>query len=110
MKAITVGVLYKTKRLISWGAAVVQRQAALAGSFCSSFWVVLGKVTGQLVLGAGGVGVLQHLSGNSNMLPLTFGFTVSGPRLPPAIRFTWENEEEKCRIQKHVQSRFLEIP
>lgn len=110
MKAITVGVLYKRKRLISWGAVVVQRQAGLVGSFCSSFWVVLRKVMGQLVLGAGGVAVLQHLSGTSNMLPLIFGFTVSGPWLPPVIHFTWENEEEKCRIRKHVQSPFLEIP
>lgn len=31
-------------------------------------------------------------------------------QLPPVIHFTWESEEEKCRIQKHVQSRFLEIP
>lgn len=41
MKAITVGVLYKTKRLICWGAVVVQRQTRLVGSICSSFWVVL---------------------------------------------------------------------
>lgn len=69
MKAITVGVLYKTKRLICWGAVVVQRQTRLVGSICSSFWVVLGKVTGQLGLGAGGIVILQHLEGNSNMLP-----------------------------------------
>lgn len=105
MKAITAGVLYKRKRGISWRAVVVQRQAGLVGSFCSSFWVVFEE-------GQTWFWVLEVLSsystslGNSNMLSLIFGFIVSGLWWPPVIHFTWENEEEKCGIQKHCAKPF----
>lgn len=61
-------------------------------------------------MGAGGVLILQRIAGNPNVLPLPFGFTVAGPWLPPVMHFTWENEEEKCRIQTRVQRPLLEVP
>lgn len=97
----------KTDFLRSGGGS---EEGRTCGLFLQLFLGGLGEGHGAAGLGAGGVVILQHLSGNSNMLPLIFGFTVSGPWLPPAIHFTWENEEEKCRIWKRVQNLFLEIP
>lgn len=93
---------------MSRAAVVLQRWAGPLGSFHSSFWVVLGKE--RLVLGAVGGDVLQHLAGNSNTLPLTFDFTVSGPWLSPVIHFPWESEEEKCSREARAEPLSRDAP
>lgn len=105
MKAITVGVLYKTKRRISRGAVLVQGQAGPGGSLLRFLG---GRGEGH---GAAGFGCWRGCHptaplGEFKRVPTDF-FAL---QLPPVIHFTWENEEEKCGIQTHVQSRFLEIP
>lgn len=93
---------------MSRAAVVLQRWAGPVGSSRSSFWVVLGK--GRLVLGAAGSDVLQHLAGNSNTLPLTSGFTVSGPWLSLVIHFPRENEEEKCSREARAEPLSRDAP
>lgn len=79
------GSSFQGKRWISWGAVVLQQQAGLVGSFCSSSWVVLRKIPG---FGGWRGGVIpQHLPGNPNTAPLMFGLTAPGPWLPPVMDF-----------------------
>lgn len=99
---------FQGKRWISWGAVVLQQQAGLVGSFCSSSWVVLGKILGFWGLEGGCHPTAPP--GESKHGPTDVWPHSSGAVAAPSDGFPWENEEEKCRIQGMCAAPFLGYP